>query len=119
MSFVSRFLKGEVTLWKSFWYGAFVASLELWGTMFGHFILPMPTYRYSVEEAIVRVSILIAYIALHLPFFYGTWKSASNYEGKLTLRISAKFICGLFILVLLFGLFFESMELYSLIRYSI
>lgn len=115
MSFVSRFLKGEVTLWKSFWFGAFVASFELWVTMFGHFILPMPTYRYSVEEAIVRVSILIAYIALHLPFFYGTWKSASNYEGKLIWKISAKFVCGLFVLVLLFGLFVQGMELDSLI----
>jgi hypothetical protein len=118
MSFVSSFLRGEVTLWRSFWFGAFVASAELWGTMFGHFILPMPTYRYSDVEAIVRLSLLITYIAFHLPFFYGTWKAANNYEGKVIWKVSTKFVCGLFIFILALGLFVEGMDLFFTIKYS-
>jgi hypothetical protein len=117
MSFVSRFLRGEVTLWKSFWFGAFLAGSELWGSMFGHFIMPMPSYRYSNDEAIVRISLLITYIALHFPFFYGTWKSANSYEGNLIWKVIAKLVCGFFMFFSVFGMFIQGMDLFTLIKH--
>ena len=117
MSFFKLFLRGEVTLWKSFWFGSFLSVVELFCTKFGHFIMPMPSYRYSDDEAIVRITLLMIYVAVHIPFLYGTWKSANKYDGQTIWAICAKLFCGLIFLVILFGEWVQGMTLFYLVKY--
>lgn len=117
MLFIQRFLRGEVTLWKSFWFGSFLSVVELFSTAFGHYIMPMPYYRYSDDEAIVRITLLMIYVAVHIPFLYGTWKSANKYDGETVWAICAKLFCGLIFLVLLFGEWLQGTTLFYLVKF--
>jgi hypothetical protein len=113
MSFVSRFLKGEVTLWKSFWLVSAQPLIVAISVLLYEFFIPRPIYpdAYLYTSIIVRLSCVIFYSLVFLGLVYGTWKSTNNYQGPNFWKWLARLVLIANALMLCIGLFVNSMEL--------
>jgi hypothetical protein len=97
MSIVSRFIRGEVSLWKSFWLFTFPYS---WYFAFeGLTWLPRPFLTYSPTESYVRLFIFLLSALIGVLFTYGTLNTIKKYEGKFVWKSFAKYYCYLVLLV--------------------
>lgn len=113
MSFIKHFLKGEVPLWKAFWFVSFQPFMVIICEMLYQFFLPRPIYpdAYLYTSIIVRLACVIFYLLLFLVLVYGTWKSTNNYEGARVRKWLARIVLLANALMLCIGLFVNSMEL--------
>jgi len=94
MSFVSRFLRGEMALWKSFWLASAQPFTLILIEFVYQFLFPRPFYphQYSLYSIAIRLSVYLFFLLTVLVLAYGTWKSASKYEGKSFLKWLAKLV---------------------------
>jgi hypothetical protein len=113
MQIVFRFLKGEVTLWKSFWLVSVQPLLPFICEVVYNLLIPKPIYpyEYSFYSIVIRLSVYLLFLLMLLGLVHGTWKSANSYEGKLVWKWLARFVLLVNTVFLLFGLFFNAVEL--------
>jgi hypothetical protein len=113
MSVVKRFLRGEVTLWKSFWLVSAQPFLIVISELLYHFFVPREIYpnAYTYYSIIVRLSCVIFYLLVFVALVHGTWKSSSKYEASIIWKWLARLVLILNALYLCLGLFMNSMEL--------
>lgn len=107
------FLKGEVTLWKSFWLVSAQPFLIVISELLYHVLIPREIYpnAYTYYSIIVRLSCVIVYLLVFLALVYGAWKSSSKYEASMIWKWLARLVLMLNTLYLCVGLFMNSMEL--------
>lgn len=116
MSYITRFLRGDVKLWQSFWL-VFVIPSVLFLTDTVHvFLIPKPIYpyAYSFYSMTIRLATYICFLLIVLALAYGTWKSAKQYVGLQLWKLLAQIFLLINILLILLALLFTSIELYQI-----
>ena len=84
---ITKFIKGEITLWKSFW---------LVGYLYPS-ILSIIFYLFALSELLFLI-----YIVFYPFYLIGIWRSANNYKGKKIWKYLTKTWIVVSTLVLLF-----------------
>jgi hypothetical protein len=113
MSFVKRFLRGEVTLWKSFWLVSAQPFLIILMESLYQFLIPREIYpfAYSYYSIITRLSIVNLFSLLCAVLVYGTWRSTSNYEGASAWKWLARLVLIFNVLWICLGLLLHGSDL--------
>jgi hypothetical protein len=113
VSFIQRFLKGEVTLWKAFWLVSAQPFMVIYTEALHQLLIPREVYpfAYSYYSIITRLSIINLFLLLCVVLVYGTWKSTSNYQGAMYWKWLTRLVLIFNALSLCLGLFLQGSQL--------
>ena len=113
MLMIRKFLRGDVTLWKSFWFVSAQPFLIVLNEALYQLLVPREIYpfAYSYYSIITRLSIINLFSLLCVALVYGTWKSTSNYEGAMYWKWLARVVLIFNALALCLGLFLNCSQL--------
>jgi hypothetical protein len=113
MSFIKIFLRGEVALWKSFWFVSAQPFTVILMEAAYQFLIPREIYpfAYSYYSIIIRLTIINLLSLMCAFLVYGTWQSTNNYEGKKIWKWLARLILIFNALCICLGLFLHISQL--------
>ena len=113
MSFVLRFLRGEVALWKSFWLVTAQPFMVVLMELLYQFLIPRPIYpfAYSFYSIVIRLSLVNLFLLLCIALVYGTWKSTIRYEGAKVWKWLARLVIIFNALWIFLGLLLHGSDL--------
>jgi hypothetical protein len=113
VSFVKRFFRGEVALWKAFWILSAQPFIVILIEVLYQLLIPREIYpfAYSYYSLITRLSVINLFSLLCAVLVYGTWKSTSNYEGARGWKWLARLVLIFNALCICLGLFFHGSQL--------
>jgi hypothetical protein len=116
MSFIYRFINGDVKLWQSFWLVFAIPFTLLLTDKVYKFLIPREIYpyAYSFYSITIRLSIFICFLLILIVLAYGTWKSAKKYEGSKWLKWLSQLVLIANALLILLALVFTSNELFQI-----